>query len=374
MSELYSVSGRTDWFEFEQLSSLKSVTSKPEGLIQGVTGGQLTWDYTTDTLVSGNLEVADTPMLHSKYIRVYYVSKIPVKTSTGVTLKKYRALLGTCYADTENGHLENKKYSGTINLQGTMIRYLDDKISKTITLKKDSSIVAFIEQIFKWYGGDYAIQYIKDRKVSSTRVWDFGTSPYDILCECASWLNGYITTDLQGKTCIRPVIAPGNRGIDYTIPMGEESVVLPGVDITSTIGSSINRVAVKYVKNEKYKEGNQTKTRQIPIYGLASLAPTNAASKQKTGRFITHTETLNSLKPETAEQANATAKKLLSSNSGSVTEYKFTSYYLPIWCNSMVRFKYENIDIDALVVGIDYELSVGCKMTVTLRKIRNHKK
>ena len=145
----YTVSGRYDSFEFQTIDSIKSVTDTADGKLNGVIGGTITWDDTTDLKVSGTLNVSDTPMLHNKFIRIYYVSRIPQMSSTGsFAYKTYKYLLATCYADTEKGHYENGKYSGTISLQGTLSRYIDDEIARNFTMDKGTNILSYIKKVF----------------------------------------------------------------------------------------------------------------------------------------------------------------------------------------------------------------------------------
>lgn len=374
MAEKYSISGRIDTFEYEIVSATNPVTSKSEGLLKGVTGGSITWDDETDLKVTGTLTVADTNLLHNKYVRIYYVSKIPQPSTNGQTkFVKHRYLLATCYADTEKGHLENGKYSGTVDLEGTLARYIDDETTKNISLAKNTSIISHIKKLFSWYGGTYKIEGVKDRKTSATHVWEFGSAPFTLIGESAAFIGGVVDCDRQGRTIIRKYVAPSKRSRTYTYPTGENSVTLVGVDIASTQGKAYNRVAIKYMKSEEYTEGGKKKTRQVPIYGLASVANNNIASKAHTGRFRTYTETVNTLKQETTKYANDVAKDRLTNEGGYIVEYTVKSMFLPISIGQIVRFQYEKIDIDGYVKSIEYELKPGCPMTVVLEQIRKNK-
>lgn len=373
MSEKYSLSGRIDNFEFELIDAIKPVTSKPSGTLIGVKSGTLTWDGTTDLKLTGSLDVVGTPLLHNKYIRVYYVSTIPfAKIFGGVTWKTYRYLLGTCYADTESGHYENGKYSGTVSLRGTLARYLDDKSTKVITMGKGTKIVEFTKKVLSWYGGQYSITGLTDRKTSQPHVWDFGTSPYEIVATLAAFVNGYISCDRSGVLTISKYVEHAKRPVTYTYPTGSDSVTLSGIDIESTQGGAVNRVVVQYTKRETYSQNGKTKTRDVPIYGSASIDASNQAAKQKTGRYITYTEKLTSLKPETQKQANKRAKDILKIEGGYSIVYTVKSLFLPVSIGQVVHFVYDKIDVDAIILSIEYTLSPGCPMTVKMKRLRKH--
>lgn len=379
MAEKYSISGRIDSFEYQVFSAASPINAKstPEGLLTGVTGGSITWDDETDLKVNGSLTVCDAKMLHNKYIRIYYVTKIPTVNANGsVTWKTYKYMLATCYADTERGHLENGKYSGTITLDGTLSRYIDDETTTNICLSKNSSILNHLKKLFSWYGGSYTIKGLKDRKTSQAHVWDFGSSPFTLIGETAAYIQGVITCGRDGTANVVKWVAPSKRTRSYSYPVGGESVTLVGIDIESTQGKAYNRAAVKYIKTEEYRGSDgKKKTKQTPIYGLASLTSSSTASKAHTGRYRTYTETIDTLPKgkETAKQANTVAKNLLANVGGYITVYTVKSLFLPIEIGQVVRFRYEKIDVDALVVSIRYDLSLGCPMTVVLRKIRDNK-
>ena len=389
MSEKYSISGRVDSFEYESVS-VNSVDKLSGDSITGITGGSITWDYNSDLKVSGSLTTVDSPMIHNRCIRIYYVSKIPVtQTGGGMKWHTYRYCLATCYGDIENGHYENGKYSGKINLQGTMSRFIDDKIPKNYVVSAQSKALTHFRNIFKWLGGQYKISGVTDRKYTSAKVWEFGTTPITILKDLSSYVSGELTCDRTGHIVLKKKIAASKIPVTYSIPTGKESVTLPGIDITSTQGKASNQAAVLYLKQEEYsvqdgtyktninghRKGDPkyiTKTRQVPIYGLAKIASTNSVSKSKTGRFRTYTEKLSNMKPETTARANAIAASRLNTNSRYTTVYTIHTYFLPISIGQVVQFKYDKISIDGFVESIDYDLSPGCPMTIQLRKIRSH--
>lgn len=252
MSEKYSISGRIDSFEYETIS-VNSVAKTGGSKLTGITGGNITWDYNTDLKVTGSLTTADSPMIHNNCVRIYYVSTIPVPQSDGgITWHTYRYCLATCYADMESGHYENGKYSGKINLQGTLSRFIDDKIPKNYAISKNSKALTHFRNIFKWLGGQYKITGVTDKKYTTAKVWEFGTTPITILKELASYLSGEITCDRLGYVVLKKKLSVSKIPVTYSIPTGIESVTLPGIDIASTRGKAHNQAAVMYLKKEEY--------------------------------------------------------------------------------------------------------------------------
>lgn len=246
----WTKSGRTDRFTFETLTPAK----KPQhlGWLSNVTGGSITWDWNSDTKVSGSIDVKKQRLVNNCLIRVRMVSKLDGETKT--------VLLGTFFAATTDGEYEHGIYTGTVELKSTLCRHTEDKLRKNYTLAKGKSAIGYYKRMFTWLGGWPAIHGVRDRKMRKTHVIEFGKTPMDALKYIAKYLDAEITVDANGKTIMRKKTAASRKPVSYSIPTGARSVTLEGVDISSTQAGTPNCVAVKFEGSKKYKVKYKTKS------------------------------------------------------------------------------------------------------------------
>lgn len=353
--EFFTESGRVDHFEFEKIDIHN--LNKSLGNIEGVTGGSLTFDYLTDLKVSGSIDVVGAKFINNCLIRVWYKPTLNGKT------KKIE--LCTCFASTEKLSYVNGVYSGTIDLKSVLARHTEDKLHKNYVLSKKSA-VAYFKNIFKWLGGHYKIKNIRDKKFGKAVVMEYGKTPMDVLWKIADLVDGEITCDTHGRTVLQKYVKPKNRACSGTIPSGAISVVLPGLEVESSLAGTPNRAAVKFTYKPQGAKNEKT------LYGIARAAKTNGVAYENVGRFITETYDLSSMSPKTQARIDAIAKAKLASLATTYTTYEMQCFFIPIKIGEVVRFKYDGIDIDALVESIDMQLSVGGMMKVKLRKVRTN--
>lgn len=246
----WTKSGRTDRFTFETLTPAK----KPQhlGWLSNVTGGSITWDWNSDTKVSGSIDVKKQRLVNNCLIRVRMVSQLDGETKT--------VLLGTFFAATTDGEYEHGIYTGTVELKSTLCRHTEDKLRKNYTLAKGHSAIGYYKRMFTWLGGWPAVHGVRDRKMRKTHVIEFGKAPMDALKYIAKYLDAEITVDANGKTIMRKKTAASRKPVSYSIPTGARSVTLEGVDISSTQAGTPNCVAVKFEGSKKYKVKYKTKS------------------------------------------------------------------------------------------------------------------
>ena len=354
----FTKSGRVDTFEFEKIDPYN--LNKSLGKLKGVTGGTLTFDYNSETKVSGSLNVIGESFINNCLIRVWYKPKLDGKE------EKFE--LCTCFAVTEKLKYENKKYSGTIDLKSVLVRHTDDKLPRHMPMNKNDSAVGHFKFMFGWLGGHYKISGIKDKKLTKSVVMEFGDTPMKWLQYLADFLGGEITCDTHGRTVLQKYVSPSRKTLAYTIPSGQASVTLPGVDMENTTGVTPNRVVCRWT----FTDPRDPKKREQVYYRGATVSSSSANHYKKTGRHITETYDITNLSPQTTKRLEAVAKSKLSVVAGIKRRYELQCFYLPIHIGEVVRFSYDAIDIDGLVENIDMDLSAGGMMRVTLRRIRTH--
>lgn len=395
-------SGRVDeyWFDMVSINSLKVI-----GKLEGITSGQISWDYNSTEKVSGTLTVTDAYFINNCLIRVWLGC-----TPSGSSKTKWVELC-TCLASTESGHYENGKYSGTINLRGVLARFTDDVLESPYTHGKGNSAYERYKAMFRWLGGCWKWGNLKDKNFTKTRVFDFGTSAMEPMQHIADTVGGQLTCDTHGNVVMVPYVSPGSKPVSYAIKADGKSVVLNGIDEQYSLAGTVNRYAVRYqykyvtfVANGTYsadttdKDGThhskgdtkyKKQTQDRVLYGLATSKSTWATAYAKTGRYITETWDVTSVSNPVAEGAtiaqrdaaeaeikkelDAKAAKWLASAATWHKRYTFrTCTYLPFAVGDVINFRYDKFNVDGLVEKIDYNLVPGCPMTVTIRKVRGN--
>lgn len=246
----WTMSGRTDRFTFEVLSPSRKM--QHIGWLSNVTGGSITWDWNSDSKVSGSIDVKKQYLVNNCLIRVRMVSELDGETKT--------TLLGTFFAAATDGEYDNGIYTGKVSLKSTLCRHTEDKLRKNFTLAKGKSAIGYYKKMFTWLGGWPAIHGVRDRKMRKTHVIEFGKTPMDALKYIAKYLDAEITVDANGKTIMRKKTAASKKPVSYRIPTDARSVTLEGVDISSTQAGTPNCVAVKFEGSKKYKVRYKTKS------------------------------------------------------------------------------------------------------------------
>jgi len=352
--EAWTTSGRLDSYQFVKLP-LTSLNDKSGTILKNVTGCDITWDWGTTARVSGTLDVVNTSPLNNCYIRIYYTPTLP-------NGKKKKIELATCLAFTQNGHYEAGKYSGRVALKSPLVRYTEDRLYKHKTLAKGKSALAAFKAAIKEFGGSYSIEGVKDVKFSKTRVVKFGSTVSDYLNRIASTLNCTVSCDTHGRVVLQKKVSAAKRSVLALIPTGERSVVLPGVDISSTWQTTPNRYAVMYHTKDK------------DYFARAQVSSAQRNFHSKIGRYITVTDTLSDIEePIQSNVLKAAKEGLGSATSITPDEYTFSCYYLPLQLNRVYHYKQDKINIDGIVRSIDMHLGDSLTMDVTLRKVRDRK-
>ena len=395
-------SGRTDefWYDMVDINSLKVM-----GKLEGVTGGQVSWDYNSDLKVSGTLQVTNAYFVNNCLIRVWLGAR-PANSSKTTWVE-----LCTCLASTESGHYENGRYSGTINLRGVLARFLDDVLEENYTHGKGNSAYARYKAMFKWLGGKWDWRGVEDKNFSKTRVFEFGSSAMEPMQHIADTVGGQLTCDTHGRVLMQKYTSPGAKPVSYSIKADGYSVILNGIDEEYGLAGTTNRYAVRYqykwvrfVADGTYaadttdKDGvfhakGSTKYKKTStdcvVYGLATSKSTWATAYKRTGRYVTETWDVSTVKnpvPEGAtagEKAAAEAKIKAELNekaarwlSNAATWHKRytvrTCTYLPVEIGQVINFRYDKFNIDGLIEGIDYDLRPGCPMTLRIRRVRGN--
>ena len=355
----WNASGRIDSFRFEKVSC-RDIT-KSLGYLEGITGGALSFDYLSDLKVSGKLTLVDqdSDMSEQEYlIRIWYCPALAGESR--------EICLATCYF-TASLHYEHGQYRGAVTLRSTLARHIDDCLSTQWKIHKGRKYSTEYKAVFKALGGWGKIAGVRDGTASKNKVFDVGESPMTVLRYLADCVNGEIAVSPKGQTVLQPYRRPSAKAkeISHTIQANADSVVVSGLEITTSLKEIPNRVVCAYTKTEGKK-----KTVYI---GRAALSSKEARSYQRIGKWVTQHYTIAEVSGKTAASIkkflDGKAKTKLEKLNSKHTYYEFECYYQPIEIGQVIKLVYGEISVKGLITNIELSLAVGAKMKVKIRKV-----
>jgi hypothetical protein len=147
------------------------------------------------------------------------------------------------------------------------------------------------------------------------------------------------------------------------MPTGERSLVLPGIDMSSTQDSVINQAVVRHTYRDDAGQ-------DVTIIGTAAASPSSAISRRNRDRWVTEVYDLNSLSPRTTAKATELAKIRLKRASGYSTTYTFSSVFMPYRIGDVIELRQGKVRCQGIVTNIDMRMDAAGTMTTTIRKVR----
>lgn len=349
----WNKSGRVDTFVFEKIKperdkQLNTVIGK----LEGVKAGTLSFSQDSETIVSGTLEVVDqeSNLAEQNFlIRVKYRA-----TLDGETVE---TTLGTFYFTAEMS-FDKGVYNGTLTLNSTLTRYSEDTLPRKWTLKKGSTYRACFQHVIKSFGGWGGLaNFTGKTKVKKNKVFSAGETVLSVLRNIAKNCGGQINVTPQGKVVMQKYVKPSvkvNKGTPYRITTQKDSVVCQGMSISNSFKSIPNRAVVVCEKDKK------------TYYGTATLKTGNN-TYAKTGKWLTKVYQVDNI--TSAAKLKKLAQTKLKAANHKVIKYTFDCFYQPISIGDPIELIYDDIHVYGVVRSIDMDLSIGGKMTVTMRKV-----
>lgn len=351
-------SGRTSWVEAYSTSCRTLPSAGKWVKLDGVRGGKLSWKYYSTTKTSGQLDLVRASLpADGRYIRVYYCMSLGGEEE--------RDLLGTYYADTDDGQWEGGLYTGTVKLVSTLQRYEDYLLDKPMTIGFNtgkSQVLEFFKTCMKKFGGEYMLD-VHDKQLLSTTTFDFGTRAMDVLQKCADWCGGEISVDKEGRLTLCTYNAGGSRTSYFPAVIGD-------VDERGQGFGMPNTATVMYISKRKTTDSKgNVQTVETPRYGSARLVSADAGSEWQVGRVVSRTYKLNPPMTDTGKTYDATetvlniaAKRRLMREVKYGTRYEFRSPYSRARLHDRIGFMRVKSDgkmeyTYGVVTGIEMDLS-----------------
>ena len=250
-----------------------------------VSSGTITYNQDTDTKVSGKIDIAIAGYgegdafintLIGSYVRLY-------TTKPGGKGKKLLCTMLPSVKDIENN--EGSLYTGTVELKSPLCALTENEIRKT-SLKKGTNIYKKFVQYARNYGCEGLTKVVdniedskKTLKFSKNKVFQTGSTPYDVMKYMASKMNAYITVTPSGYIYLKSKSTKATTHLFSDCKMDNNNVITSSLTVTDN-GVPTNRVIAYHEKTE-----NKTVTRYYskPVV----LSSSNLYSRQNLGRNIT---------------------------------------------------------------------------------------
>ena len=341
-----------------------------------VKGGSLTYDFDTDTKVSGVIDIGiggagegDSIIntIIGSYIRLY-------TTRPGGTGKKLLCTMLPSVKDVSN--TEGIVYEGSVELKSPLCAFTETQIRKT-TLKKGANIYKTFLKYVKNYGCAGLNEKIaknidtdkKKLKFSRNKVFQTGSTPYDVMKYMASKMNAYITVTPSGLVYLKSKSSLQSRHVFSDCDIDDEFTITSPIQVTDN-GKYINRCIAYF---EKTEGKNVTRYYSRPVV----LSSNSLHSRQNIGRNIT---VLKKYDEEDLKNANAKltnpvsirnkltvlAKQELRAQAERNYSYTWSAPYIDEL--DMNDIAILDIGLDTYKVAVksfDIDLFNGCEMTIT---------
>lgn len=278
--EVWMQSGRMDEYRYDVIPITSVNAARTKTVTDYVTSCTLNFDWSKTSRVGGQLTFDGGSTINNCYIRIFYTPTI--------NGSKKSVELGTFYAFTQQAKYELGRWTGTVTLESVLTRYTRDSLYKHWALNANTSAIAAFKKVMKDFGGSYVINGVKDKKFSKTVVVPFGESVYSLLARIAKTLGCALDCDTHGRVVLEPIKAATSRGLSGTIPTGEKSVTLDGVEYYCQWQTAPNRYATHFTwDTHSFYVDPKTKGGSIKLYKTAGGTQSGTA----TGRLKVSTDT-----------------------------------------------------------------------------------
>ena len=175
-----------------------------------VNGGTLTYDQDTETKVSGQLDVSLAARgYNSSEDFSAYIIRTYVKIYINQTDRGGKKLIATMLPSIKDMDNIGVVYQGSLELKSTLCALTENQVRKT-SLKKNSNVYRKFCQYVKNYACE-GLQTVvtdigsdkKNLKFKKNKVFQSGTTVYEIMNYMAKLMGAYITVNAKGQIYLK---------------------------------------------------------------------------------------------------------------------------------------------------------------------------
>lgn len=376
-------SGRRDSFAFYLVDPF-TLEETGETIQVDAPSSSITWGWDTENGYSGSFRAVNASN-RDKLVRV--------KQTIVADGEERVVTLGTFFIDEAPASALYGRVSRDLSAYSTMWRFTEDVLARDFVRAKGYNVVTAIRDIVEIDGG----QLLVDPEVNASRnfgrdIWfEVAQNRAETLRTIASWINCIMRPDPDGYIVLEPYRAPKDRAVKYEFEAGRNCVYVPGVQITDTSASAVNRVVAWWSRSSIPKtarknadggyvkdEAGNTVYDYDDDYGLSDyvyvdLPETHAFAYERIGRRRTYVMKLT----EACSRAELTdrAQQYLNENCGSTRYFEIQHVSVPdVSAGDIVRYVNphdysEPIDCTCIVEEISMTLSPGAPCKTKLREV-----
>ncbi|QWW20124.1 hypothetical protein I6B53_03235 [Schaalia sp. 19OD2882] len=330
--------------------TLLDADEQEKGLLDGVTGGDVTLSAATRLRASGTLQVDEVGQQidwGTDRVRIDY-------EANGQAWP-----IGVFLLSAPTQSFEDGMVSRRVELLGKLAVIDQDATVSTLSLASGTRVTDAVRQILAEAGETRMAVTDSPETLKSQMVWDPGTSKLTVINDLLDAI-GYwaLSPDGAGVLQVRPYVRPAARPQSWTFAEGEQAVHSAKWDLEQDLADVPNRVVL-------VGQGSDDKP---ALVGVASNEdPDSPFGFPARGRWVTRTET--GVEASSQEVIDSLARRRLIDASTPVATIRMTHMPLPLSPNDLVTWDTGGHKARATIHEIAYGLDPTALCRTTLKEV-----
>jgi hypothetical protein len=330
---------------------LLTSTEKSQGYLDGISGGQLSWNANADLPGGGHITMDDKGQLIN-------VSKDRIRIWWEVVGEDPWPL-GVYVISAPSTQYYESGSSRDIILIDKLTVIKDDVLTTTLQVPAGANVVEAVVQQIQATGETKIASTSSGTVLSNPMTWEPGTTRLKVINDLLS-VAGYwsLWTDNRGQFRVEPYIEPASRSVVYSFAEGQTSIHSPEWEYELALWEATNTVVMVSQADD---DGNTW-----TAYAVDDN-PDSPTSTVAMGRV------LNPIVEENVEAASQLdlqqqANRKLLANSNVVGKLKVSHAPVPLWYNEAVRFTSQGTDTQATITKMSLDLTPGSLISAEWRQ------
>lgn len=355
-------SGRRNEYTFHLVDPF-SLQETGELIEVDAASSSITWGWDTENGYSGSIR-AENSVHKDKLVRVRHTATVGGESTT--------VTLGTFFIDESPASALYGRVTRDLSAYSTMWRFTQDFLEKDFVRAKGQNVVQAIRDLVETDGGLLMVKAgVDTAKTFGNPIWqEIAQNKADVIRKIASWIGCIVYSDEDGYIVIEPYADPSEMAVSYEFEAGENCVYVPGVHITDTSASAVNRVVAWWSRKSASNASDGFGTSG---YACVDLPATHPFSYERVGRRRTHVMKLSEACSN--EECAKRATQYLNENCGSTRFFEISHVNVPsLRAGDVVRYVNrddysEPIDVRCQIVEISMKLGPAAMCHTKMREV-----
>ena len=350
---------RIESFRVEVLSS----SEKLLGVLDGIQGGDITWNANADLKVGGSLTVTSSLMSWVSprdRLRIWWTVRENTRVNGVIQEVDTEWPLGVFLVAAPSEQYTASHNTKELTLIDKLTIPKDDVLVNTVQVSAGSNIIqAAVTQLKAT--GETAIAATPSTKVlTNALTWPPGTSRLTVINDLLS-VAGYwsLWTDETGQFMITPYQDPANRAVQWEFIEGSLAIHSPEWTRTVSTWDATNRVVLVSQADDNGNTWMAVATDDDPN------SPTSTVSIGRVLNPIVQENVEASSQADLQLQAN----RMLLDNSRASTTLSVSHAAVPLWYNDAVLFQSQGYSAKAVILKMSLKLTPGSQVQAEWREV-----